>query len=230
MSDGFTQLEENMKEYIKTLSNTPLFANIKERDLNSILKCIGGYLSSYDKGEFISLAEEPLVCVGLVLKGTVHMLKEDFWGNKSILTIIKKNQLFGESFICGSSYISTVSFFAASDLDILFLPFERVIRSCTMACAHHHRLIENMMTSIAKKNMQFMEKFEIVSKRTLREKILAFLSQEAQKQKGQYVTLNMGRQEIADYLCVNRSALARELSNMKADGLIDYDKNMFQIL
>ena len=110
------------------------------------------------------------------------------------------------------------------------LPFDRVMRSCTMACAFHHRLIENMVRIIADKNRELMRKVEVVSKRTIREKLLAYLSIQAQLQDSRYFELPFGRVELAEYLCVDRSALTRELEKMKSDGLIDYDKNCFRIL
>ncbi len=219
-----------MQSYIEDLKNIPLFSGIKEKDLKSMVRCIGAYEKGYKKGEFISIEKESVKCIGIVLDGTVHMLKEDLWGNKSILSIIEKGELFGESFTCGNTFIATVSFFAASDINILFLPFKRVMHSCNMSCVFHHRLIENMVTLIADKNVKLMEKLEILSKRTLREKILTYLSLQAQKENSKYITIPMGRSQMADYLCVNRSALTRELSNIKADGLIDYHKNTFHLL
>lgn len=220
----------DMKNSTNDLHNILLFSGIKPADLKPMLECLGSYTRTYKKGEFISLSEESLKCVGLLLVGIVHMLKEDLWGNKSILALIKEGEIFGETFACGSKLATTVSFFAASDLRVLFLPFDRVIRSCSMACVFHHRLIENMLILIADKNVRLMEKIEITSKKTLREKIFTYLSLQAQHHNSKHFVISMGRLELADYLCADRSALTRELSNMKADGLIDYDKNAFQLL
>ena len=112
----------------------------------------------------------------------------------------------------------------------LFMPFDRVMHSCTMACQFHHRLIENMVKIIADKNRDLMQKVDVVSKRTIREKLLAYLSIQAQVQNSRYLEIPLGRVELAEYLCVDRSALTRELAKMKEDGLIDYDKNCFRIL
>ena len=113
---------------------------------------------------------------------------------------------------------------------ILFMPFDRVMHSCTMACQFHHRLIENMVHIIANKNRDLMRKVEVVSKRTIREKLLSFLSIQAQIQESRYFEIPLGRVALAEYLCVDRSALTRELVKMKEDGLIDYDRNCFRIL
>ena len=112
----------------------------------------------------------------------------------------------------------------------MFLPFDQVMHSCTMACQFHHKLIENMVRVIAAKNRDLMRKVEVVSKRTIREKLLAYLSIQAQIQDSRYLQIPLGRVELAEYLCVDRSALTRELVKMKEDGLIDYDRNCFRLL
>lgn len=219
-----------MRTYIEEIKNLPLFTGIKYDDLEPMLACLGSYMKTYKKGEFISLAEEPLKCVGVVLSGKVHMIKEDLWGNKTILVLIKEGGVFGETFACGSDMVSTVTFATASECKILFMPFDRILHSCNLSCVFHHRLIENMVRLIADKNVQFLERLEVASKKNLREKILSFLSAQAELHDGREFEIQMGRLELADYLCVNRSALTRELSNMKTDGLIDYEKNKFKIL
>ena len=123
-----------------------------------------------------------------------------------------------------------MTFLVSEDARILFLPFDRVMHSCTMACRFHHKLVENMVRIIADKNRDLMRKVDIVSKRTIREKLLTYLSIQAQAQGSRYFEIPFGRVELAEYLCVDRSALTRELTKMKADGLIDYDKNCFRIL
>ena len=152
------------------------------------------------------------------------MIKEDLWGNKTILVLIKEGGVFGETFACGSDMVSTVTFVTASECKVLFMPFDRILHSCNLSCVFHHRLIENMVRLIADKNVQFLERLEVASKRTLREKILSFLSAQAEFHDNREFVISMGRLELADYLCVDRSALTRELSNMEADGLIEYEK------
>ncbi|MEY8297761.1 MAG: Crp/Fnr family transcriptional regulator [Emergencia timonensis] len=219
-----------MRNYIDEIKTLPLFTGIKHEDLEPMLTCLGSYLKTYKKGQFVSLAEEPLKCVGVLLSGKVHMIKEDLWGNKTILVLIKEGGVFGETFACGSDMVSTVTFVTASECKVLFMPFDRILHSCNLSCVFHHRLIENMVRLIADKNVQFLERLEVASKRTLREKILSFLSAQAEFHDNREFVISMGRLELADYLCVDRSALTRELSNMEDDGLIEYEKNRFKIL
>lgn len=195
-----------------------------------MLKCIGGYIDEYKKGDFISLSGYAINYIGVVIKGTVHMLKEDVWGSKNLFLSIREKEIFGKTFTFSRTLVATVSFFAETDCIILLLPSERILSTCTSSCAFHHKLIENMVLLIDQKNVQLMEKLDIVTKKTLREKILTYLYQQSLVYQDIKFTIPMGRLELADYLCVNRSALTKELSSMKKDGLLDYDKNTFRLL
>ena len=208
---------------------TPLFDGILPADLDTMLGCIGYHISSHKKGEIIAFEAENIRHVGIVLSGTVDMIKEDLWGNRTMLVRMSKNELFGETFACGGDNLSVVTFTVSEDAQVMFLPFDRVMNSCTNTCVFHHQLIENMVRVIAMKNRDLMRKVEVVSKKNLREKILAYLSLQAQLHESRYFEIPLGRVELADYLCADRSALTRELSKMRDDGLIDFDKNMFRV-
>ena len=210
--------------------DSPLFAGIKAEDMKPMLHCIGYHVRTYSKGEIIAFEGDYLKHIGIVLSGSVDMVKEDLWGNKTMLIRMRQNELFGETFACGNDNLSVVTFVVSEDAAVMLMPFTRVMHSCTMACEFHHRLIENMVKVIANKNRELMQKVDVVSKRTIREKILAYLSIQAQQQSSRYFESPLGRVELAEYLCVDRSALTRELSKMKEDGLIDFDKNCFRIL
>ena len=209
---------------------SPLFSGIDPEDRKTMLGCIGYHIGSFRKGDVVAFEDENIRHIGIVLSGAVDMVKEDLWGSRTMLVRMRKDELFGETFACGSDNLSVVTFAVAEDARVLFMPFDRVMHSCTMACRFHHQLIENMVRVIAAKNRDLMRKLEVVSKRTIREKLLAYLSIQAQVQSSRYVELPLGRVELAEYLCVDRSALTRELAKMKEEGLIDYDRNCFRIL
>lgn len=215
-----------MKDILRGV-NSPLFYGIKPEDMQPMFSCIGYHIGTFRKGEIVAFEEDRIRHVGIVLAGSVDMIKEDLWGNKTMLVRIGKNELFGETFACGSDNLSVVTFRVSEDAKILFLPFDRIMHSCTMACEFHHQLIKNMVTIIAGKNRDLMRKVEVVSKRTIREKLLAYLAIQAQTRKSRCFEIPLGRVELADYLCVDRSALTRELVKMKDEGLIDYDRNRF---
>ena len=210
--------------------NSPLFDGVKPEDRKTMLSCIGYHIGTFKKSDIVAFEEENIKHIGIIISGAVDMVKEDLWGNKTMLVRMRKYELFGETFACGEDNLSVVTFVVSEDAKILFLPFDRVMHSCTMACVFHHRLIENMVHIIANKNRDLMRKVEVISKRNLREKILAYLSIQAQFQDSCYFEIPLGRIELAEYLCADRSALTRELAKMKAEGLIDYDKNWFRIL
>ena len=151
--------------------------------------------------------------VGVVLFGSIHMIKTDVWGRETLLTYMGEGEIFGETFGNSASEDEYVSFLSAAKTEVLFLSFEKAIHVCKNQCSFHFRLIENLFDLISKKNIQLMEKIEVTSRSSLREKILAYLSLQAQKQR--------------QFLCTNRSAMTRELSALKEEGIIDFDRNTF---
>ncbi|MBR4291768.1 MAG: Crp/Fnr family transcriptional regulator [Oscillospiraceae bacterium] len=217
-----------MQEQIYEL-NSPLFAGIDPQDRQAMLGCTGYHTGTFRKGDIVAFENENIKHVGIVLSGTVDMVKEDIWGSKTMLVRSRKGDVFGETFACGSDNLSVVTFMVSEDAKILFMPFDRVMHNCTMACQFHLKLIENMVRVIADKNRDLMRKVEVVSKRTIREKLLSYLSLQAQLQHSRYFEIPLGRVELAEYLCVDRSALTRELAKMKEDGLLDYDRNCFRL-
>lgn len=221
---------DNMTHLTEQLKSFSLFEGMVQENIQSVLHCIGYTVRTYNKGEFISLTSEQVKWVGIPLTGSVQVLKEDLWGDRVILASISQGQVFGETFACSRDTVSTVSFLSAETSQILFLPFHQLLTSCGRSCAFHHRLIENMVTLIAEKNFQLMEKIEIISKKSLRAKILTYLGQEARQNGSLRFEAPFGRVALAEYLGADRSALTRELHSMKADGLIEFHKNTFTLL
>lgn len=214
---------------LEKISANLLFNGIAEEDIVSMLKCLDYRIAVFEKGDFIFLEEDHIRSVGIVLEGTVDMIKEDIWGNGAILVRMHEGELFGETFTCGRDNRSVVSFRATSEARVMFIPFDRIMHTCSMTCVFHHRLIENMVEAIADKNRELMLKLDVISKRSLREKIMAYLSQQAQTQGNMSFKIPLSRTELAEFLCADRSALTRELSNMKKEGMIDYEKNIFRM-
>ena len=214
----------------KLLQGIPLFKGIKDSEHGALFDCVGARTQRFEKGEFILLNGNEADSVGIVLTGRVQIIKEDVFGNRAILNDLGAKAVFGESFVCGGSYTLTVSVQAAENSNVLFLPFERVMHICPSACGFHNALIKNMVELIARKNIKLMESLEITTKHSLREKMLAYLSQLAQEQGSTIVTAPLGRVDLADFLGADRSSLTRELNRMQGDGLINFDKNTFTLL
>ena len=209
--------------------NAPLFEGITPEERKGMLGCIGYHLERFRKGDIIAIEDDSIRSVGIVLTGSVDMIKEDVWGNKVLVSRMGKDEIFGESFAWGKNKQSAVTFTVSEDAQVLVIPLDRVMHSCTNTCVCHRQLVENMVHIIADKNRELIHKIEVISKRTIREKLLSYLSSQAQTQNTHYFEIPLGRTELAEYLCVDRSALTRELAKMREEGLIDYDKNCFRI-
>ena len=229
-SDVQRSSEVSMSLSVSEIQKLSMFRGIRPEDLPVMLECLKGYEKTFRKNENISIEQENIRNVGVIISGTVDMIKEDIWGNTTMLVRLGRDRIFGETFACGSDSRAAVIFRASRDARILFMPFQRVMRTCSHSCVFHHQLIENMVEQIADKNRELMQKVEAISQKTLRTKILTYLSAEAQKQGKRYFQIPLGRQEMADYLCADRSAVSRELSEMKKEGLIDFDRDVFNIL
>ncbi len=204
-----------------------LFQDIETDNLTAMLGCLDQSVQSFKKGEIIIMDQEQVERVGIVLKGSVHMIKEDIWGNKTLLTYMNTGDVFGETFAIQKSSQSYVTFLAASNCDIMFLSLYHVLHPCPNACSFHLQITENLYNLIGLKNIQLMEKIEVISKTSLRDKILAYLSLQSQKQNTRYIEVPLNRSEMAEYLHANRSSMTRELSSMQEEGLIDFDQNTF---
>lgn len=215
---------------INEIKKSEIFRGISAEELECMFSCIGMQVRTYKKGEFISIEADEVRWIYIILYGSVHMIKEDIWGNEALLAVIRKAQLFGETFASSKDPVSSVTFCAASETSVLAIPFHRIMHTCTTACVFHHRIIENMVSLIAEKNKILMEKLEILSQKTLRKKILLFLSIQSKECGSREFTIDMGRSELANYLGVDRSALSRELSSMKKDNIITCSKNSFRLL
>ncbi len=219
-----------IKDYIPQMLNSPLFRGISPEDLLGVMVCVKAHIKSYDKGEFIYLQDDDILSVGVVLSGSVQMIREDVWGNKALLLTMGPSELFGETFVCGGIHNKLVSFVAAERTVVLFVPFKQALTTCSNSCEFHRQLIENMVSAIAEKNMALMEKVDLISKKSLREKICEYLTRRSEYAGSMSFEIPLGRVQLAEYLHADRSALTRELNLMADEGLISFNRNSFQIL
>ena len=222
--------QADIYDLAKEARGLPIFDGIGENELKAMLHCLQAIERTYKKNEFILLEGENVAYIGVILSGQINMLKEDFGGQQSVLAVMGDKELFGETFVCGSRQDTTVSFQAAVPTRALLLPFHRVLNVCSNNCAFHHQVITNLVRMIADKNMLLMQKVEISSKKTLREKILTYLYFLKGQQNSNYIACPLDRQEMASFLNANRSSLSRELSLMQEEGILEYDRNMFHLL
>ncbi len=211
------------------LSGTPLFKDMDRKDVQDMLACLGSYTKTYEKGAFIFREGERTQSMGMVLSGSVHIETEDFWGNRSIISDIGPGELFGEAYACLKDEPLMVNVQAVSRTKVLFLEMGKVIRICPRSCPCHSRLIDHLLMIMARKNLLLSHRILHTMPKTIRERLLAYLSYLSVRQEGNWVTTPFNRQQMADYLNVDRSALSAEIGRMQKEGLIEVEKNRFRI-
>jgi len=217
-----------MKKIFDIAKNNPLFQEINYSDFEPMLNCLSSRTATYRKDDIILLSGDSINFVGLIVSGSIKIIREDLNGNSTILTKLVASEIFGEVFACAEISHSPVTVQAIEETDVLFIDYSKIFTSCTNACHFHSRLIKNMLKLVAQKNLMLNQKIEILSKRTTRDKLLCFF--DFQRGTLNAFTIPFNREEMANYLCVDRSAMSNELCKMRDDGLIQFNKNYFEIL
>lgn len=216
-----------MKEFYEILKRCPLFEGIPMEDLDAMLSCIGGHTVEICKGQSIFQEGDPAAYVGMVLSGAVRLVREDYFGNRSIVAHIGPAELFGETYACAAVTALPVSVVAETDGKVLLMDCRRITTSCSSACAFHNRMIFNLLRVVATKNLIFDQKIQVTSQRTTREKLMAYLLNQAKLQGSSSFTIPYDRQGLADYLEVDRSGLSAEISKLRREGILESQKNRF---
>lgn len=219
-----------MEKYIDVIKKCPLFKDINSNHLLAMLKCLGAQIQSFTKNQDIMCEGTPATHIGIVLSGQAQLIQIDYYGNRNIITCIEPAQLFGESFACAETESLPINVTATCDTDILLINCRRITQACSNACSFHSQIIFNLMKVVATKNLLFNQKIEITSKRSTKEKLIAFLLNEAKKNQSNSFTIPYDRQELADYLGVERSGLSSEIGKLRKAGFIEDNKKNFTIL
>jgi CRP-like cAMP-binding protein len=214
---------------VEIIKQSILFKGIEHHNLDSILACLSARVNLYKQGEFVFHAGGSVSFVGIVISGKAVEIKEDEEGNRIIISEIMPGGLFAEAYACAGAVQSDISVQAATESKIMILDYKKVITVCSTACVFHTKLIENMLEILANKVLMMNHKLEIVSKRTIREKLMSFFERQKSMANSNKFAIPFNREQLADFLFVDRSALSRELSRMQDEGLIKYKKNMFEI-
>lgn len=215
-------------ELYELLKSNPLFEGIGTKDIERLLGCLQSYIKTFRKNEYILIEGTPIDFIAIVLTGRIFMEQEDMDGNSSIFVEITPEHTLGDTFISVDIQQSNVCYKAVTDSSLLVIHYEHFFRFCANACTCHKKLLYNLISCIAQKNRQLTDKLEILSQKTLRDKILTYLALLKRQQGSLTVHSPLNRVEMADYLCVNRSAMTRELAAMRQEGLIDFRGNVFQ--
>lgn len=216
-----------MKKDIGILITSPLFTGIDDIDLSSMLNCLSAKKAAFTKDTYILSAGNTATDVGIVLSGSVNIIKEDFWGNRAILAKMQSGEMFGEAFAFARLQKLPVSVVAAEKSEVLFVDFKKITSTCSSSCLFHTQLIQNILKILAQKNIMLTQKLEHIVKRTTREKLLSYMSEQAIKAGTNSFIIPFNRQELADYLSVDRSAMSNELSKLRDEGILEFSKNNF---
>ena len=219
-----------MVKNLEILQSCPLFAHIEDTSLKAMLGCLGAKAISFNKNETVFAEGDAIHQLGIVLSGAVQIVKNDFFGNRSIVASIGPGQLFGESFACANVPALPVSAVASEKSEVMLIDCHRITLTCSNACAFHNQMVLNLLQVVAQKNLLFNRKVEILSQRSTRDKLMTYLLEEAKKNRSREFTIPFDRQALADFLGVERSALSAEISKLKKDGILDSERSRFTLL
>lgn len=211
------------------LTKTFLFRGVSEIELKEMLNCLKSFTKTYEKGEIIYHQGDYIHHMGVVLSGSINIENNDIWGNANILSNVQTGQIFAETYACLPQNPLMVTVVACEKAEILFLNVQGLLNTCSNSCTHHNRLIQNLLQVTAQKNLSLSQKIFHTSPKSIRGKLLSYLSQEALENGSPNFAIPFNRQQLADYLNVERSALSNELSKMKAEKFLDYEKNNFTL-
>ena len=165
-----------------------------------------------------------------MVDGNLHIQKDDYWGNRSILGQIAVGEMFGEAYVAPESGALLNDVVAIENSTVIFFDVKRIITTCSSACRFHSMVVQNIFYAISKKNRKLVQKLEHMSKRSTREKLISYLSEEAKRHNSSSFTIPFNRQQLADFLSVDRSAMSNELCKMRDEGLLEFEKNRFKLL
>ena len=209
-----------MEKYFEILSASPLFAGISREELGLMMSCLGAKVVTADKGEPVFLEGDKAGFLGLVLEGGVQIVHDDYYGNRSVLTHADVGDIFAEAYACANVDTMPVSGYALHSSKVMFFACKKMLTVCANACRFHNQLVKNLLQVVAQKNLNLSRKIQFMSRKTTREKLMAYLSDCAKKAGNSEFTIPFDRQTLADFLGVERSAMSAELGKLQKDGIL----------
>lgn len=220
----------NMKKYFEVLRKCSLFDAISDDYLPAMLTCFGVTIKTYEKDETIVSEGTPARYLGIVLSGEAQILRIDYYGNRSIMANLAPSQIFGESYACAELEFVPVDIVATKKTEIMMIDVHKITRPCANSCEFHKQMIFNLVKAVAMQNLVYHQKIEITSKRNTRDKLITYLTTEAKNHGSTSFTVPYDRQELADYLEVERSGLSTEIGKLRREGILECEKNRFTLL
>ncbi len=214
-----------MDEFLPIIHASELFAGVDESEIPVMLQCLDAKREAFPKDAFLLREGQITSSIGMVLSGSVLVVQEDIWGNRNILSRINPSQTFATAFACAPGAVLNVSVVADTPVTVLFLNVRRILTVCSSACTHHSKVVYNLLGDLAQKNLRFNEKLTHMGQRTTRAKLMSYFSMMARKKGSFEFEIPFSRQQMADYLGVERSGLSAELGKMQKEGLLEYNRN-----
>lgn len=219
-----------MKKYNSILKQTQLFAGVGEDEIETMLDCLQAKLQTYQKGEYIFRQGEHLNHIAVLAEGCLHVQSDDYWGHHSIVHVIEAGEMFGESYAGPDSGALLNDVVAVKDSAVIFFDVHKILTVCSSACRFHSMVVQNLFFAVSEQNRKLVQKLGHMSNRSTREKLMSYLSAEAKRQKSSIFAIPFNRQQLADYLSVDRSAMSNELCKMRDEGLLTFERNRFSLL
>ena len=221
---------EYLKKYQSILERTSLFGSIPSDELQALLSCLAPRVQQFAANGLIFAEGSPAGQMGLVLHGSVQIVQEDFYGNRHIIAALGPGELFAEAFACAGIASLPVSVFAVQECTVLLLDAARILRPCQNACRFHQKAVLNLLQSMASRNLQMNQKLWLLSRKTTQQKLMAYFSAQAKAAGSREFSIPFNRQQLADYLGVERSAMCCELSKLQSKGCLTARKNSISLL
>ena len=219
-----------MKNFISILKNTKLFSGTDEHDIETMLSCLQAKRRHFRKGEYIFRQGDTVESICILLQGALMIQTDDYWGHRSIISSERPGAMFAEAYAHSDSGAIPNDVIALEDSDVVFFDVLRIMTTCSSACRFHTTTVRNLFFAISEKNRALVQKLGHMSKRSTREKLISYLSQQAKQSGSGSFTIPYNRQQLADFLSVDRSAMSNELSKMRNEGLLEFEKNNFRLL
>ena len=219
-----------MEKYVEILKRTQLFSGVSDTEISAMLNCLQAKTLHVKKGEYVYHEGEHLDTISVLVKGKLLVQNNDFWGNRNIINVIHVGEMFGEAYVAPESGVLPNDVVAEEDSAVIFFNVRKILTACSTACRFHSMVIQNLFFAISEKNRKLVAKIGHMSKRSTRTKLLSYLSEEAKKHNSSHFTIPFTRQQLADFLCVDRSAMSNELCKMRDEGLLKFEKNQFTLL
>lgn len=219
-----------MQKYMEILKRTQLFSGVCDSEISAMLGCLQAKQLTFQKGDYVFREGEYIDTITVLVEGKLLVQHDDFWGNRNIVNMIRVGEMFGEAYVAPESGSLLNDVIAEENSIIVSFDVKRILTICSSSCRFHSMVVQNLFYAISEKNRKLVQKIGHMSKRSTRAKLLSYLSEEAKRHNSSHFSIPFSRQQLADFLCVDRSAMSNELCKMRDEGLLQFDKNEFTLL